>query len=268
MPSYRIPNQTAYTLPANASWWKGDADGLWTMNDQQKAEAGGEWPPAFIEPPDYADGYVTRFNQWLPMVANALSGSGFNAMICNAGAAPQANRYDAICWRCTTHDWTIEKVGVGNALNSGGTLAFQVAAWSGTTVNSGTPVFDSGNQSVNQGYNTSVTNNMFLPTAPSWGESTAVLSQNTWYTVGIRYTQSMGHQRGYYYHGNGYGYFYNTGLSGNLSATNNGGTTNLYGVNFESQGISGTAGSPWTGGSYSAYTHSSPLATLKVKVWQ
>jgi len=241
-----------------------DASSMWKLNDVYVAQNGGEWPPTYLPPPNYADGYVSRYTGW----SNGDNPSN-NNMVNNWGPFfMSTNQYDAICVRCTTHDWTLQRVQQGNGMNAnnGGTHRFQVMAWAGTQVNTGTALLDSGQDYLNMGWNYSPTNSTMLPTAPSWGESTAVLTANQWYTVGIGYWLQSNAGVGQSYNGNGYGSYY-TSTTMTCSASNANGTTTIS-SNWEFQSITGGGGSGIWNSQSTATANQGPLGMFQVKVWQ
>ena len=173
MPNFRIPSK-GYN----------NANGIWTPNQVQRARVGDVWPEPFVPPPNYVQGYVSRFTGWN---SGNLNTYPYNNMVNSHSAYPQTNQFNAVTWTCTSHDWTLEKVQHGNGRNVGGTVYFRVVVWASTQYNTTTPIIDSGNQSVGMGYNQNVTNSYMFPTAPNWGESTLRLTQNQPYTIGITY---------------------------------------------------------------------------------
>ena len=278
MPNYRIPNQTYAALPANANWWKGDADGVWTINDLQRARAGGEWPPPFEAPPTYADGYTWRTSNYVFAPYWNYGGMTNNIGSANQGgssaAASTVGNFNALQMRCITHDWTLQGIqhGYGTGSATGGILYYRIGVWEGGTVNDETTgsglMQDSGNSQMTLQSNTGAAASVIIPAGASNTDGTAVLTQNTWYTVAIVYTQATTLYR--------FGYDYSSGYSatglGTFTVTNanNGGSISLY-PSMEYANISGRSNSPSNGwptlssGSYSTYTTADPMSMIKAR---
>ncbi len=278
MPNYRIPNYTHYTP---AQWWKGDANGKWGMNDMHRAVVGGEWPPTTIPPPDYADGYVFRYinqgHQYPPSYANITDTWNNQANLRYTGGIA-SGYFNAIKFRCTTHDWSWQGIQHGNKTSSGSqTLYYRIGIWEGDDVNIPTGaglVEDTGSVNVSLtgsgGY--PYDNVFFLTGAGGLTDGTTVLTQNTWYTVAIVYEQSWsGLYCGYSFNGDGGGYYYpGSPYGGTLTATNAGGTTTLY-PSFEYNSFSGNYGQgngwPTLNGNYNSMGSGGPISAIKVKVY-
>jgi hypothetical protein len=282
MPNYRIPNQSAYPLPASAAWWKGDANGKWGMNDMHRARVGDEWPPQTIPPPDYVDGYFNRYiNQghtyspsWLTYNDNWVNNTNLST-----DSAIVNGYFNAVKFRCTTHDWSLQGIQHGNKTSSGNqNLYYRIGVWEGNDVNilTGAGLMeDTGSVShvmVGQGwpYNNS---DFLLTGSGGLTDGTAVLTQNTWYTVAIVYEASWsGTYCAYSYSGNGQGYYY-PGIqqygAGNLTATNAGGTTSAS-VYFEQDSYNTHGqgnGWPTLNGNYTANGSTGPISSIKVKCY-
>ena len=196
MPNYRIPNNS-----------NDDANGIWTPNQIQRAKEGGEWPDPWT--PGQADGWVSRctaltggsslgnsyFNHW--------GGFGMNQYYCNY-----------ISMRCTSHDWTLQALTIGDGPSNGYNYV-QFGIWAGTQVqgnNSAGAVQWSGNNSYyfNSGGSSGGayrSNQYFI--GAGGGAGTAVLTQNTWYAVGGAYW-SNGTTMYTAYNGGGYTNYWNS----------------------------------------------------------
>jgi len=280
MPDYRIPNATNQPLP-----WAGDADGaLWKPNDIQRAKKGEEWPPAWQAPPNYGDGYFARYTAYhaaptwssyitTPNVINY--GGNFQS----AGFTASAGYFNAIKYRCTSHDWSLQAIQHGAGYGGTSTLHYRIGVWEGDNVNILTGaglMSDTGNQSVALAWNSQYPTNSIpapgLYTGAGGVEGTAVLSQNTWYTIGIVYTSSMTAASSYGVNGAGQGYFHGGASfgSGSFKATNSGGTTSVY-CTFEANPYSSWGqgnGWPTLVGNYSSGLHTGPMSAIKARVWQ
>ena len=250
MPNYRIPNNT-----------NNDANGAWKMNAVQRARAGGEWVDPYVPPPQSVQGWVSRYSGW---ASGNLSTYPANNMVNANSVYPQNGQFDAVTWTCTSHDWTLQTVQMGHGRNVGGSFYFRVTVFASSSYNTTTPVIDSGNQSMSMGYNNNVTNSVGLQTAPGWGESTLVLSQNQPYTIAINYWANAVAQPGYYYSGNGYG---NAILqpSATITTTGAGGSTTIT-SNWQITSASGTNTYPYQSGPITASNYNGPIGLLKVLV--
>tara|TARA_B100000029_G_scaffold20789_1_gene21024 strand:- start:419 stop:1270 length:852 start_codon:yes stop_codon:yes gene_type:complete len=283
MPSYRIPNQSAYPLPQNASWWKGNANGKWKMNDMHRARAGDEWPPTTIPPPNYADGYFHRYiNQGHHYSPNWLTynDTWVNQTNLRNQHSIVSGWFNAVRFRCTTHDWTLQGIQHGNKTSSGSqTLYYRIGVWEGNDVNilTGSGLMeDTGSVShVMNGQGWPYNSSDFLLTGAGGAtDGTAVLTQNTWYTVAILYEQSWsGTYCAYSYSGDTGGYYYPGTQqygTGTLTATNAGGTTTLYPYfEMDAYGTYGQGnGWPTLSGNWQSSGTSGPISSIKIKVWQ
>ena len=252
MPNYIIPN--------NAN---NDANGVWKMNAVQRARVGDEWPDPHVPPPNYVQGYVSRFTGWNSGNLNTYPA---NNMVNNYSSYPQTNQFNAVTWTCTSHDWTLEYVQHGNGLYVGGWCYFRVAVWASSQYNTTTPIIDSGNQQVYMGYNNSWTNSIMFPTAPSWTASTLRLNQNQPYTIGITYWNNASSQPGVYYSGLSGG----SGIlqpSATISTTGVGGTTTIT-SNWQIASASGTNSGAWSVGPMTSSNYNGPIGLLQVIVHQ
>ncbi len=245
----RQPNQTT-------------AKGPWKINQIRDARHGDVWPETYIPPPNYADGYVARFTGY---------SSGNNDSQVNRVNTWQrnlyANYFNAISVKCTSHDWTLQKFFHGMGINGyGGSFYARGTLWEGDQVNNGTVIHNSGNQSYNLGYQSSPTRAIKLGLTSNYGEGTAVLDADEWYTVGVSYYQNCTAKTGTWYGGNGYGSFLTSVQNVSMSATGPGGTTTI-----SSSWLFKTAGYSYLGGQWSTNDTSSssqgPMGALQVKVY-
>lgn len=281
MPNYRIPNLSYYSYAG----WFGDADGKWKMNDMHKASVGEEWPTTYVAPPNYGEGYFARYtayhaaptwNSYItePDVINyggSFQGAGFTA---------PAGYFNAIKYRCTSHDWTLQAIQHGAGYGGTSTLHYRIGVWEGNDVNIPTGaglMSDTGNQSValawTGGYPTNSIPAPGLYTGAGGAEGTALLSQNTWYTIAIVYTSSMTQASSYGYSGGGQGYIYPGAAfgSGYFKATNAGSTQTSVYCTFESDAYTSYGqgnGWPTLNGNYTSGTTSGPITAIKARVWQ
>ena len=243
-----------------------DAKGVWNVtrpNQQRNAEYGERWPPTQVFPPNYVQGYVSRYTGWN---SGNLNTYPYNNMVNANSVYPQTNQFDAVTWTCTSHDWTLERVQYGHGRNVGGAFYFRVVVWASSSYNTTSPIIDSGNQTFSMGYNNNVTNSIMLPTAPSWGESTLKLNQNQPYTIAVTNWNNAVAQPGYYYSGNGYG----TAIlspSATISTTGSGGTTTIT-SSWSIAQASGTNSGAFSVGPITASNYNGPIGLLQVRVHQ
>lgn len=247
-------------IPDNAS---NSASSMWKLNDVYVARNGGEWVDPYVAPPNYVQGYVSRYTGWN---SGNLNTNPYQNMVNTNSVYPQTNQFDAVTWTCTSHDWTLERVQIGNARYVGGTCYFRVVVWASSSYNTSTPIIDSGNQSVNMGYNSPVTNSLMLPTAPNFGESTLKLTQNQPYTIGITYWNNAVAQVGWYYSGNGYGSAVMQ-PSATITTTGAGGSTTIT-SNWQIASASGTNSGSWNNGPMTSSNYNGPIGLLQVRVHQ
>ena len=259
------------------------------MNAMHRARYGDEWPDTYVAPPNYGEGYFARYtayhaapgwNSYINSGASPPQTINYAGSFQGASQQPTAGYFNAIKYRCTTNDWTLQAIQHGAGYGGTSTMHYRIGVWEGNDVNIPTGaglMSDTGNQSValawTGGYPTNSIPVPGLYTGTGGAEGTAVLTQNLWYTIGIVYTSSMTQAFSYGYSGGGQGYFH-PGAAwgiGTYSATNAGGTTNISGVSFEANAY-GTFGQgngwPTLVGNYGSGTYSGPMSAIKVKVWQ
>jgi len=248
-------------IPNTSTTW-GEASSMWKMNDVYVARNGGEWPPTYLPPPNYADGYVARFSGYL----NGDNDSQTHS-VNNWNRWLGANEYNAITVRCTSHDWTLQRLFHGSGIDGyGGAFYARCTVWQGEEINHGTVVEDSGNQSYNLGWSYSPTRAIKLGVAPNYSDGTSVLTQNQWYTVGVSYYQTCVARCGTWYNGNGYGYSA-TSVQMTCSASNANGTTYITSDwEFKNAGTQYNGGQ-WTTSNTASSTQG-PIGVLQVKVYQ
>jgi len=219
--------------------------GMWTLNQQRNAKYGTRWP---LRVPHYATGYASRTNHITSGDTNPATATPVNNW--NVGGPP-ANYYQALSMRCTSHDWELNYWGQGNSANKQGLIYYEFRLWEGQYVNDTskivTPYSQNGAMWIpNNGTPAGQT----MTYISSWEIAAARLTQNTWYTMGMAYTQN--HYQSY--HGNPTlwmsGGSYGTGLTTvtfDCTATNSAGTTTET-ATFEWANVAGSSSStaPWT----------------------
>ncbi len=199
------------------------AIGTWNVtrpNQQRNAKYGDRWP---MMPPNYADGYVSRTTGLTSGDSNPQY-TGINNW---GGFYVSQNYYHALCIRCTSHDWELEGWMTGNSNINSGLIYYDFKVWEDQYVNDPSKEISSYNN--NGAY---WTPNNGTPSQQAyisaWGATR--LTQNTWYTLGMAYTQTSNQSwhayPAYYLDGGGYGTSI-TSTSMTSTASNAGGTTTI-----------------------------------------
>jgi len=203
------------------------AVGMWNVtrpNQQRNAHYGERWP---MMPPNYATGYVSRTSYLTSGDANPAS-TGIGTW---GGHYVNAYYYQAISMRCTSHDWELLGWGGANSSSTQGLVYYDFKVWEGQYVND--PSKEISTYASAQAMwipNNGSPSGQSMMWANGWFNSLGKLTQNTWYTLGMAYTQtSTQSYHGFptfYLNGSGYGnYLSSTSMTS--SASNAAGTTTI-----------------------------------------
>ncbi len=178
-------------------------------------------------PPDYATGYVSRTTGLTSGDANPAS-TGINNW---GGFYVNVNYYHALSMRCTSHDWEVLYWSTGNSNIQQGLVYFDFKIWEGQYVND--PSKEISTYSSNSAMwipNNGTPAGQNMSWANGWFNPSGTLTQNTWYTFGMAYTQTSNQTYhgfpAFYLDGGGYGTSL-TSTSMTSTASNAAGTTTI-----------------------------------------